>query len=47
MGPDHAGYYLDEFRREGDRWLIAHRRIRRDWQAEQSLFRGAVDNTRS
>jgi hypothetical protein len=46
IGPDHAGYYLDEFRREGDRWLIRHRRIRRDWQAAESLFTTAVANSR-
>src|ERR1700761_8268242 len=37
IGPDHAGHYLDEFRRNGERWLIHHRRIRRDWQATNSL----------
>ncbi len=46
IGPDHAGYYLDEFRKDGGRWLIRHRRIRRDWQAENSLFRNAVSNAR-
>lgn len=46
IGPDHAGYYLDSFRKvEGD-WLIAHRRIRLDWTAEGSLFADAVKNTR-
>ncbi|MET0240638.1 MAG: nuclear transport factor 2 family protein [Sphingobium sp.] len=42
IGPDHAGYYLDEFRRVGELWLIAHRRIREDWRSPQSLFTGAV-----
>lgn len=46
IGPDHAGYYLDEFRREDGRWLIRHRRIRRDWQAEASLYHDAVANLR-
>jgi hypothetical protein len=46
IGPDHAGYYLDAFRKEGDRWLIRHRRIRRDWQAENSLYLSAVSNAR-
>jgi hypothetical protein len=32
IGPDHAGYYLNDFRRVGDDRLIAHRRIHRDWQ---------------
>lgn len=46
IGPDHAGHYLDEFRRDGERWLIKHRRIRRDWQAANSLFTTAVANSR-
>ena len=46
IGPDHAGYYVDDFRKEGDRWLIRHRRIRRDWQAENSLYFNAVANSR-
>jgi hypothetical protein len=46
IGPDHCGYYLDEFRREGERWLIRHRRIRCDWQAEDSLFKTAVAHSR-
>jgi hypothetical protein len=46
IGPDHAGHYLDDFRKEGDRWLIRHRRIRRDWQAADSLFTNAVANSR-
>lgn len=46
IGPDHAGYYLDRFRRIGETWLIAHRRIRRDWQSADSLFTTAVANSR-
>jgi 3-phenylpropionate/cinnamic acid dioxygenase small subunit len=46
IGPDHAGYYVDRFRRTGDRWLIAHRRIRLDWRSPDSLFVTAVDSTR-
>jgi len=38
-GPDHCGVYLDEFRKVGDEWLIAHRKVRTDWQAENGLFR--------
>lgn len=45
IGPDHAGYYLDSFRRQGDRWLIAHRRVRMDWEADNTLFRSAVANS--
>lgn len=26
-GPDHWGRYVDEYRLEGDRWCIAHRRV--------------------
>lgn len=46
IGPDHAGYYLDRFRKEGETWLIAHRRIRMDWEAPNSLFGDAVNNSR-
>lgn len=46
IGPDHAGYYLDTFQRDGERWLIRHRRIRRDWQAADSLFTTAVAHSR-
>ena len=46
IGPDHAGYYLDVFRKTGDAWLIAHRRVRRDWQHADSLFRTAITNSR-
>lgn len=46
IGADHAGHYLDDFRRIGDDWLIAHRRIRLDWQAAGSLFHSAVTNSR-
>lgn len=46
IGPDHAGYYLDSFRKSDDRWLIVHRRIRRDWQSDASLFTTAVANSR-
>lgn len=46
IGPDHAGYYLDDFRKVGDEWLIAHRRVRLDWEAENSLFKSAVANSR-
>ena len=45
IGPDHAGYYLDDFRKVGDEWLIAKRRVRRDWQSPDSLFVTAVANS--
>lgn len=46
IGPDHCGYYLDDFRKEGERWLLARRRIRLDWRSEQSLYTTAVERTR-
>ncbi|KHK89317.1 nuclear transport factor 2 family protein [Novosphingobium malaysiense] len=45
IGPDHAGYYLDTFRKVDGEWLIAHRRVRLDWEADTSLFRTAVANS--
>lgn len=47
IGPDHAGYYLDTFRKVGEEWLIAHRRVRLDWEADGSLFRAAIANSRA
>jgi len=46
IGPDHCGYYVDEFRRVGDLWLIAHRKVREDWMAENSLYASTVANLR-
>jgi hypothetical protein len=46
IGPDHAGYYLDDFRKVGEEWLIAHRRVRLDWESPQSLYRNAVTSTK-
>lgn len=46
VGPDHAGYYLDLFRKVGDDWLIAHRRVREDWRSPGSLFGNPVAGTR-
>jgi hypothetical protein len=42
IGPDHSGYYSDEFRKVGDRWLISHRRAMMDWRDEKSTFGMAV-----
>ena len=39
-GPDHCGVYTDRFRKVGDDWLIAERRVRTEWNAPDSLFRG-------
>ena len=46
IGPDHSGVYLDDFRRVGDDWLIALRRVRRDWAAAESLFVSATENAK-
>lgn len=46
IGPDHGGYYVDDLRRDGDQWLIAHRRVRLDWRAPNSLFTQAINRTR-
>lgn len=46
IGPDHCGYYLDNFRQVGEEWLIEHRRVRLDWRSPQSLFLTAVTRTR-
>lgn len=45
IGPDHAGYYLDEFRKVEEDWLIAWRRVRLDWSSPDSLFETAIENT--
>ena len=47
IGPDHCGHYVDVFRRIGERWLIAHRKVRLDWRSPQSLFTTAIARTRS
>jgi hypothetical protein len=46
IGPDHAGYYLDTFRKVGDDWLIAHRLVREDWRSPNSLFGNPIERTR-
>lgn len=38
IGPDHSGYYLDDFRKVDDEWLIAFRRARTDWASPDSLM---------
>lgn len=38
FGMDHAGRYLDTFRRDGERWLIADRRIVVEWYASPSWY---------
>ena len=46
IGPDHCGYYVDNFRNTGEEWLIAHRRVRLDWRSPQSLFTTATSKPR-
>jgi 3-phenylpropionate/cinnamic acid dioxygenase small subunit len=38
IGADHAGVYVDRFRRINGEWLIIRREDRVDWQAETSLY---------
>ena len=40
FGPDHMGTYIDTFRKSGDDWLIAHRRVKLHWNNEASTFHG-------
>jgi len=47
IGADHCGYYLDVFRKTGERWLIAHRRVRLDWRSPESLFTSEVSRTKA
>lgn len=46
IGPDHCGHYLDSFRKVGDRWLIAHRKVRLDWRSPASLFTTVITRSR-
>jgi 3-phenylpropionate/cinnamic acid dioxygenase small subunit len=46
IGPDHCGYYVDQFRKTGEAWLIAHRKVRLDWRSPDSLFKTAVSRSR-
>jgi len=39
-GVDHWGRYRDRLVRQGDRWLIQHRRVRTDGRAPGSVFGG-------
>jgi len=46
IGPDHCGYYIDQFRKVGEEWLIAHRKVRLDWRSPMSLFTTAIAKTK-
>ncbi len=39
IGLDHAGIYLDEFRKEDQGWKIARRVVRTEYTADNSYFR--------
>ena len=45
IGPDHCGCYIDVFRKTGEAWLIAERKVRLDWRSPNSLFITAVQDT--
>jgi len=47
IGADHCGQYVDAYRKVGERWLIAHRRIRLDWRSPDSLYMTAVTTLRA
>ena len=38
LGLDHCGFYVDRYRRDDGRWLIAHREVWMDWSHPDSLF---------
>jgi ketosteroid isomerase-like protein len=38
LGPDHSGYYVDQWREERGRWLMSHREVWMDWCHPQSLY---------
>lgn len=42
IGPDHAGLYADNFRREEGHWRIAHRKARTEWFSAESYFAPAT-----
>lgn len=38
IGLDHAGHYMDDLVRQGDRWVFAHRRIALVWRSADGCF---------
>lgn len=38
IGPDHSGVYRDTFRKVDGEWLIASRRVKTEWAADNSLM---------
>jgi len=43
VGPDHMGTYIDTFRKAGERWLIAHRRVKIHWDSPLSTWHAKGD----
>lgn len=43
IGPDHCGVYTDSFRKLGDDWLLAHRKVKTEWRAAESHFRSLAE----
>lgn len=39
-GLDHNGYYVDQLRKDGENWLIAHRKPRTLWISPTSVLHG-------
>jgi len=37
-GPDHSGYYLDEYREENGRWLFSYRGCWVEWASDNSVY---------
>jgi hypothetical protein len=46
IGADHSGHYVDAFRKTGESWLIAQRKVRLDWRSANSLFTSVISKTR-
>lgn len=38
LGPDHCGFYVDQWRAEAGRWLLSHRQVWMDWCHPESRF---------
>src|SRR6185436_2685257 len=37
-GPDHSGYYMDRYRQENGRWLLAYRGCWVEWASPNSVY---------
>ena len=38
VGPDHSGTYADQWVKQGDRWLIKHRKVTINWNTPDSTM---------